>query len=254
VRVAVQNLSVSYGHRRALDGVSLTAEPGEILGVIGPNGSGKSSLVKAIAGVVPVSGRVLFDGGAMRPQTIGYMPQDNNTRSALSVLETVLLGRLGGLGLRVRDEDLAAAEAILEETGIRDLAGRDLGALSGGQRQLVFLAQALASHPAILLLDEPLSALDIRHQLEVIDLVRRLTRVRGLTTIMVLHDLSIAARISDRLAVLRHGCLLASGAPLVVLQEDILEKTFGVIASFRLGANGDIVIGDLRLPGIGSRP
>jgi iron complex transport system ATP-binding protein len=226
--VEVEDLGIRYGRQIAVDGVSLAAMPGEILGVLGPNGSGKSSLVKAIAGILPHRGEVLFDGVADRPSVIGYMPQDHQSRAALTVLETVLLGRLGRLGLRVTDDDLAAAESVLHEIGIAHLAMRDLGALSGGQRQLVFLAQALASDPRVLLLDEPFSALDIRHQLEVAELLARLTRERGLTTILVLHDLPMAARLADRIALLQNGRLTALGSRADVFASRAMRDVFQV--------------------------
>ena len=228
MRVDIDKLGIRYGRHVALEGVSLTAMPGEILGVLGPNGSGKSSLVKAIAGILPHDGAVRFDGVSERPPVIGYMPQDHQSRAALTVLETVLLGRLGRLGLRVSDEDLAAAEGVLHEIGIAPLAMRDLGALSGGQRQLVFLAQALASDPRVLLLDEPFSALDIRHQLEVAELLARLTRERGLTTILVLHDLPMAARLTDRIALLQNGRLMALGSSAEVLASSAMRDVFQV--------------------------
>ena len=228
MRVEVENLSIHYGRQIAVDGLSLAAMPGEILGVLGPNGSGKSSLVKAIAGILPHRGAVRFDGAIERPFVIGYMPQDHHSRAALTVLETVLLGRLGRLGLRVSDEDLASAESVLDEIGIAHLAMRDLAALSGGQRQLVFLAQALASAPRVLLLDEPFSALDIRHQLEVAELLARLTRERGLTTILVLHDLPMAARLADRIALLQNGRLMAMGSSADVLASHAMRDVFQV--------------------------
>lgn len=247
MRVEVEDLSIRYGRQIAVDGVSLAAMPGEILGVLGPNGSGKSSLVKAIAGILPHRGAVRFDGVAERPSVIGYMPQDHHSRAALTVLEIVLLGRLGRLGLRVSDEDLASAETVLDEIGIAPLAMRDLGALSGGQRQLVFLAQALACNPRLLLLDEPFSALDIRHQLEVAELLARLTRERGLTTILVLHDLPMAARLTDRIALLQNGRLMALGSSAEVLASSAMRDVFQVeFMTERIG-DGSVEIRSMQL-------
>lgn len=229
MKIDVEKLVVRYGSHTAVDGVNLSATPGEILGVLGPNGSGKSSLVKAIAGILPHSGKVRIDGAvAPSPSVIGYMPQDHQTRAALTVLETVLLGRLGRLGLRVSKADLAAAEEVLRDIGILSLAMRDLGTLSGGQRQLVFLAQALAGSPRVLLLDEPFSALDIRHQLEVAELLARLTRERKLTTIVVLHDIPMAGRLTDRLALLEGGRLMALGNRADVLASSAMRSVFQV--------------------------
>jgi iron complex transport system ATP-binding protein len=226
--------------------VDLTAHPGEVLAVIGPNGSGKSSLVKAIAGLVKHEGVVRFDGSTARPERIGYMPQDIGARAALTVLEAVLLGRLGRLGLRVRPDDLAAVEAVLGELDLMPLASRYLGELSGGQRQLVFLAQALASEPALLLLDEPISALDIRHQLEVMEIVLRMTRARGLTTLVILHDLNIAARFADRVLVMRSGRAVCCGQPEAVIDAAMVASVFGVEATLSSDPQGRLIVTPLR--------
>jgi iron complex transport system ATP-binding protein len=143
VIVRTEKLIVRYGATLAVDGVDITATPGSILGIIGPNGSGKSSLVKAIAGVVRARGDVLFDDSRARPNGIGYMPQDIGGNAALTVMEVVLLGRLGRLGLRVGPYELQAVSAILSDLDIAPLASRYLGELSGGQRQMVFLARRL---------------------------------------------------------------------------------------------------------------
>lgn len=246
MRVEAKDLSVNYGKTPALLAINLIAGPGEVLGVIGPNGSGKSSLVKAIAGLVKVEGEVLFDGARHRPACIGYMAQDIAGRAALTVMEAVLLGRLGRLGLRIRPDDILSAGRILAELDLTHLAARYLGELSGGQRQIVYLAQALASEPRILLLDEPISALDLRHQLEVLWLVRNLTRERGLTTICVLHDLNAAARFADRLALMREGRLVAIGNAAEVLTVSAIRQTFEVEADVRSGLDEAPVITALR--------
>ncbi|GAB4218052.1 MAG: ABC transporter ATP-binding protein [Rhodoferax sp.] len=226
--VALENLSVAYGPRQVLHGVSLQAGAGRVLGIVGPNGSGKSSLIKAVAGLLPVSGSVHFAGRAERPQSIGYMPQDLQVPAALTVLEVALLGRIKQLRLKVQPDDLTAVREVLHLLGIEALAGRDVSELSGGQRQMAFLAQALVSHPAVLLLDEPISALDICHQLQVLEVVRDMTRARSLTTLIVLHDLNAAARFCDDVALLQNGHLLASGTPAQVLTVAHIAQAFGV--------------------------
>lgn len=246
MKVRIEDLSVRYGATTALGGVDLTAEPAEVLAVIGPNGSGKSSLIKAVAGLVPHQGRVVFETGNGSERRIGYMPQDISSRAALTVLEAVLLGRLGRLGLRVKPSDLAMAGAVLDELGLGHLAGRYLGELSGGQRQLVFLAQALASEPNLLLLDEPISALDIRHQLEVMQIVRRLTHERRLTTIVILHDLNIAARFAARIAVMSRGRLICHGSPEAVIEPAMIAEVFGVEAAMSAAPDGALMVTPLR--------
>ncbi|HRD75718.1 MAG TPA: ABC transporter ATP-binding protein [Hyphomicrobiaceae bacterium] len=228
--VEARGLSVHYGDVTAVDGIDLTVTPGTLLALVGPNGSGKSSLVKAIAGVVRAEGSLQFGGRPHRPGTVAFMAQDIGGQAALSVLEVVLLGRLRRLGLSISSGDTAAVGAVMDELDLTHLAGRHLGELSGGQRQMVFLAQALASDPQVLLLDEPISALDLRHQLDVLDLVQRHTKTRGLATVCVLHDLTAAARIADRVAMLRRGRLVAEGPSARILTADLLADVFEVEA------------------------
>lgn len=228
--IALRQLSANYGSRTVLHGISLEAHAGQVLGIVGPNGSGKSTLVKAVAGQLPSSGTILFNGGAQRPASIGYMPQDLQAPAALTVLEVVLLGRLQQLRLKVQPDDLQAVRQVLQRLGIEALAGRDVRELSGGQRQMVFLAQALVAQPRVLLLDEPISALDICHQLEVLAVVRDLTRQQALTTLIVLHDLNAAARFCDQVALLQDGSLLACDSPAQVLTVAHVAQVFGVEA------------------------
>lgn len=239
--VELQNMSVRYGACEALRGVSLVVRPGEVLGVVGPNGSGKSSLIKAVAGGLRFQGAVRFHGVAGHRPAIGYMPQDIGAISGLTVLETVLLGRLGQLRLHVQPADLQTVDRMLGQLGLQSLAGRYLNELSGGQRQMVFLAQALVGEPAVLLLDEPISALDISHQIEVLDTVRALTHARQLCTLVVLHDLNAAMRHTDRVALMSQGELVACGEPVEVLTEAGIAQVFGVQGECLLCGDGTLV-------------
>jgi len=242
VKLQVQDLCVRYGERSAVQGVSLQCTPGRVTGIIGPNGSGKSSLVKAIAGMLPCSGTLHFDDAPARPAAIGYMPQDLQAPMALTVLEVVLLGRLGQLRLRVQPADLDAVRTVLQSLDIDALAGRYLSELSGGQRQMVFLAQALVAQPRLLLLDEPISALDVHHQLTVLERVRQLTRDQGLTTLLVLHDLQAAARYCDDLLLLRQGTVAARGTPSEVLTVAHMAGSFAVRSERLQCADGTPVL------------
>jgi len=244
--LAMQGVTVRYGRRIAVDRVSLQARPGEVLAILGANGSGKSSLLRALAGVQPCQGTLTWDGQRTPGGGIGYMPQDNTVRAALTAFEVVLLGRLRSLAFRVGKADLAAARDALAELGVAGLAGRRIGELSGGQRQLVFMAQVLAADPQVLLLDEPTSALDIAHQLQVLDLVRGATARRGLTTIAVLHDLNAAARFADRIVLMRAGRQIATGPPDQVLAPPILRDAYGVDVSVLPGPDGLPVVLPLR--------
>ena len=237
-------VTVRYGSRVAVDGVSLSAQPGEVLAILGANGSGKSSLLRALAGVQRCGGTVAHNRAA---DAVGYMPQDNAVRAALTAFEVVLLGRLRSLALRVGERDprrgaRRAGRARHRGPG----ASRRIGELSGGQRQLVFIAQVLAADPRILLLDEPTSALDIAHQLHVLGLLRAATARRGLTTIAVLHDLNAGARFADRIVLMRAGQLVASGLPGEVLAAPILRTAYDVEVSVLTGPDGFPVVIPLR--------
>ena len=239
MRIDLRGLRVRYGRRPAVRGIDLTARPGEVLAVLGPNGSGKSSVLRALAGLVPYDGVVDWDEARGPPRGgVGFMAQDNAIRTTLTVFEVVLLGRIRSLSLRVHRRDQDAAAAVLTELGIAGLASRRIGTLSGGQRQMVFLAQVLAGDPRVLLLDEPTSALDIAHQIQVLDLLRTVTRRRALTTIMVLHDLHAAARYADSVALLADGSLLGCGRPDVVLTPVLLRAAFGVEVVIVKGPDG----------------
>lgn len=243
MRLDITGLAAGYGRHEVLRGIDLAVEPGEVLAILGANGSGKSTLLRAAAGQLPHRGRLRWSGPA---GAIAYMPQDNATRVALTAFEVVLLGRLRSLALRVAQADLEAAEAAMAELGIAALAARPLAELSGGQRQLVFLAQVLAGSPRALLLDEPTSALDIAHQLHVLDLLAAATARRGLTTIAVLHDLNAAARFAGRLALLHQGRLLACGTPAEVLRPHLLRAAYGVEVAIQPGPDGLPVVLPLR--------
>ena len=240
-----QGITVRYGARLAVDNVDFCAAPGEVLAILGANGSGKSSLLRVLAGVQAHGGSVAW--GAMAEGSVGYMPQDNGARTGLTAFEVVLLGRLPSLAFRVGDRDLRAARDALAELGIEELASRPVGELSGGQRQLVFLAQVLAASPGALLLDEPTSALDVAHQLHVLSLLRDATRRRGLTTLVVLHDLNAAARFADRIALMQDGRLIGCGSPAAVLTVATLRASHGVDVAVLPGPGGCPVIVPLQV-------
>ena len=237
-----QAVTVRYGRQVAVDAVTLDVAPGEVLAILGANGSGKSSLLRALAGVQVCQGTLVWNGCPSPGAGIGYMPQDNALRAALTAFEVVLLGRLRSLAFRVGDGDLVAARAALAELGVADLASRRIGELSGGQRQLVFLAQVLAADPRVLLLDEPTSALDIAHQLQVLQLLRDATARRELTTVAVLHDLNAAARFADRIALMRAGQLVRLGRPADVLTAAVLRHAYGVEVCILEGPDGHPVV------------
>ncbi len=242
------------GRRIVLDRV----EPGPlaagtITALLGANGSGKSTLLRALAGLFPVDGPVWLgphDLAAMRAperaRYCAYMPQTLPPPIHMQAIETVMVSmRAGGGSAGARfggDEAIGTALGVLERLGIADLALRFLDELSGGQRQLVGLAQALARSPALLLLDEPLSALDLRHQFEVMAFLRRETETRGMVTVLVLHDLGMALRRADSAVMLHDGRMIGSGPVGDVVTPAILATAFGVKARVERSPEGDPMV------------
>ena len=223
-----QDVSISFGTRDVVQHISFAAQPGEVLALLGPNGSGKTTLLRALAGVQRHRGTCHYHGQSDARQAIGYMPQDCGGGGTLSVLELLLLARSKGRTVTTRAVDFELIARTLDQLKLSHLAERRLGELSGGQRQIVFLAQTLVREPFYLLLDEPLSALDLRYQLHVMDAITRLTRELAMTTLIVLHDLDIASRFADRIILLSHGQQIADGPPATTLTRDLIARVFGV--------------------------
>ena len=220
----------------ALDAVSLTLEPGEIVGVVGPNGSGKSTLLRALLGLLPLhAGMVELDGRRIATWSrrdladmVGALPQREESTFPLTVLESVLLGRWSRLGpvAPVADADHAAVAATLRRCDVSGLEDRRVDTLSGGEWQRVRVARALVASPRLLLLDEPTAALDVGHEMELFELLRRLA-AEGLGVLVITHQLNLAARFADRLILLDRGRTVAEGRPPEVLREDVVSAVFG---------------------------
>lgn len=235
-RLCAHDLTLSHGRGTVLSGIDLDLRDGAVTTVIGPNGCGKSTLLSALGRQLkPVSGEVLLDGEgvfAHRPtafaRTVATLPQAPTAPAELTVAELVARGRHPHQSWfrRWTDEDAEIVEASMAETGTTALAERPVGALSGGQRQRAWLAMVLAQQAPILLLDEPTTYLDLVHSLEILDVVRRLRDESSRTVVMVLHDLNLAARYSDRLVLLGDGGVVADGAPADVLTVDTLADVF----------------------------
>lgn len=248
-RVIASGLHSRYGGRNSpevLRGIDLGLQPGEVLGLVGPNGSGKSSLLKCLAGLRPLSaGSVQLDGRELGGYTrlelacaVAYVPQHTGPSMSLRVLDMVLLGRLPHRGLSSPPEDEAIALAAIERLALEPLALRHFSDLSGGERQRVLMARALAQQGRLLLLDEPTSDLDLRHQLATLQTVRELSHQRGVSAVIAIHDLALAARFCDRLVMLRGGRILDSGAPAQVMTAANVRALFGVDA--RIGTDGGL--------------
>lgn len=239
-----RELRFSYGSLPVLQGVDIRIGPG-ITAIIGPNAAGKSTLLKCLAGLLRPHGDLRLDQRKLESipreeftRVVSYLPQDFSTRAVLTVFETVLLGRLHRLGWHVQHEDVQAVEALLEELGLADLSERNIGELSGGQRQMVTIAQALAREPTVLLMDEPTSSLDLRHQFEVCALVRAVTAARGISAAVAMHDLNMAARFADTIYILENGRVRSSGPPAEVLTEEAIASVYRVASKVSADEHG----------------
>jgi iron complex transport system ATP-binding protein len=236
MELVLENLTVAYGDAVAVEDVSFSVYPGRIVALLGPNGSGKSTLIKAIASVLKSkSGRITIDGkdiGRIDPidlaASIGYVPQQYTFTLYSTVFETVLIGRRPYIKWSVAEEELARVDTALTAVGMEDAAGKFMDQLSGGERQKVFIARALAQDPALYLFDEPTSALDIRHQLGVMETMRDLALRRNAAVVVAVHDLSLAYRYSDYVIVLNRGHIVAQGRPDEILTPPCIRAVYGV--------------------------
>jgi len=236
MNLSTRHFNFSYGRDAVLKDVTAAFSPG-LTALVGPNGAGKSTLVQCLAGILPAKGSVLLDGVSstssgfqMLREKMSYLPQSTPDGGSLTVFEMVLLGLVGALGLRVGEEETETVRRVLEDFEMEHLAFRRVDALSGGQRQMVALAQAIVKDPEILLLDEPLNSLDLHHQFEMLDYLQAWTRRAERITIMVVHDLNLAARYADRVLMLDHGTVAAHGTPSEVLTPALLRSVYSIHA------------------------
>jgi iron complex transport system ATP-binding protein len=235
--IEVRNFSFRLGKKEILREVSFSVAAGEYLTIIGPNGAGKTTLLKCLdrilaggTGSIEICGRPLASYAQKElAQRISYVPQADGRVFPFTVEQFVLMGRYPYLSpfSTIRREDWAAVHDALEETGTRQFSQRLLGTLSGGERQKVYIAAALAQGASVLLLDEPTTFLDYRHQAEIRDLLCRVNRRSGVTVVAVTHDVNSAALESDRIVALRDGSVAFCGAPQEVMRIDVLAQIYG---------------------------
>ena len=236
MKLRINKLSFNYKSIVALKDVDLKLDLNEVLSIVGPNGSGKSTLLKCIDRILkPKQGAVLIDGRDVASirldelsKIIGYVPQTSTSTFPFTVFDIVLMGRKPYIRWSVTEKDREVVAEILNYLGISALAARYLNELSGGEQQKVIVARALAQQPQILLLDEPTSNLDIKHQLEVLGIIKGLSRSRQLSVVMAMHDLNLASRFSDKMIMLKQGSIFAVGTPKSVITEENIESVYGV--------------------------
>ena len=237
-RLEARGLTLAYEARTVVEGLDVSIPDGRVTVIVGPNGCGKSTLLRALGRLLkPVRGAVLLDGQELAriptkriAQRLGLLPQSPTAPEGISVADLVSRGRQPHQSWwqQWSPEDESAVAEALERTSTAELADRSMDELSGGQRQRAWIAMALAQGTDILLLDEPTTYLDIAHQVEVLDLVRRLNVERGRTVVAVLHDLNQAARYADHLVAMRDGRVVAEGAPGEVVTAELVREVFGL--------------------------
>jgi iron complex transport system ATP-binding protein len=249
--LAFDQVRVDYAKRTAVASFTDTVKPGEWLCIIGPNGAGKSSLLRAIAGVVPHSGRILVDGSPLtarssrrRAQLVAYVPQLPVLPSGMTGAEYVLLGRNPFVTHFGRESELdhSMVDDVIDRLDLAKLASRDVDTLSGGERQRLVIARAIAQEAPILLLDEPTAALDIGHQQQALELVDKLRREHGLTVVSAMHDLTLAGIYSDRLILMHAGHVVAHGPAAEVLRPETLGEFYGVSVRVHREDDGTIIV------------
>jgi iron complex transport system ATP-binding protein len=253
--IVCRQVTAAYGDRTVLDAVDLEVAAGQWLGVIGPNGAGKSTLIRVLAGVMPAGGSASIDGRPISEmprrevaRLVAVVPQQPVLPDAMPVLDYVLLGRTPHISYWGTEgaHDLQVTTEILSRLDLTGFEDRPLGELSGGERQRTVLARALAQEPDILLLDEPTAALDLGHQQQVLDLVDGLRRERSMAVVSALHDLTLAGLYADRLVLLDHGRVRATGTPADVLTGPHLTKYYAADVRVLVTDDGEIVIAPRR--------
>lgn len=231
--ISIRNYSFGYPDSPVLDNVNLTIAQGKITAIIGANGAGKSTLLKSVSGLIWGEGSIRIKGREVmqmdahdRVRTISHLAQDLSCDAALNVFEIVLLGMVGSLGTRVEAADIERVHAVLDNFGLAPFAQRNIAELSGGQRQLVFIAQALVREPAVLVFDEPTASLDLCRQYELMNRLQALTRQRGLATLLTLHHLELVAQYADQVVVMHDRGVYAAGAVADVMTETMFRDVF----------------------------
>jgi len=241
----IHGLVFRYKNMNVLKDVGVELKKGKVLSIVGPNGAGKTTLLKCIVQIVkPNNGAILIDGkDASRmkrldlARSIGYVPQSSPSKFPITVFDAVLMGRRPYIAWKPSQKDLEVVATLLRSMGLEDMALRDFDQLSGGQKQKVLLARAFAQDTDYLLLDEPTSNLDLRHQMEVMEMISGMVKRKGAAAMLAMHDLNLASRFSDTIVMLNAGKVFCTGEPSQVITVENIRSVYGVEAEISL-SNG----------------
>ncbi|WP_320045558.1 ABC transporter ATP-binding protein [uncultured Desulfobacter sp.] len=234
----VDALSFGYKKRTILTDISLNVHKGQMVSIVGPNGTGKTTLIKCLAGIQrPRGGSILINGkdafGMHRREharCVGYVPQSSPSKFPIIVFEAVLMGRRPYITWKPTQIDFEKTARVIESMNLKDIALRDFDKLSGGQKQKVMLARAIAQDTDVLLLDEPTSNLDLKHQLEVLEMISSLVETNQMAAVLAMHDLNLASRFSHRMVMMKEGQVLCSGTPSEVMTPENISTVYGIHA------------------------
>ena len=237
IKIEMQDVSIGYGHKAVLKGLTFQVSPGEMVGLIGPNGCGKSTVIRALSHIIlPYSGKILLNGQDVNrlsrrdlARLLAVVPQMPLLPSAFTAFEIVLMGRNPHLGLLQYEgpEELSIAWQAMEKTGTQSLAERRVSELSGGEIQSLLITRALAQETKAILLDEPTANLDIGRQVEILDLIKSLCRNSNLAVLAALHDLNLATQYCDQLVLINNGRIHAEGTPSEVITAENIAAVYG---------------------------
>lgn len=234
MQISVRDIEFSYNGSPVLQNIRCEISGGDFIAIVGPNGSGKSTLIKCMNGILsPRKGSIHIGEQNIRQhslrhlaRTMAYVPQKNAGHTPATVFDTVLLGRKPYINWKPSASDMEVASRIIAELGLEEIASKDINKLSGGQQQTVFIARALAQEPEIMLLDEPTANLDLRHTLEIMNMLQELCN-KGLTVVIALHDINLAMRYATGIMMLKEGEIYAWGGK-EIITEEILEELYDI--------------------------
>ncbi|MDH5806641.1 MAG: ABC transporter ATP-binding protein [Candidatus Methanomethylicaceae archaeon] len=232
----VINLCFSYNSNFSLNNVSLKVDKGKVLALIGPNGAGKSTLLKCIVGIIkPNSGKIIFDGKDIsnlsereRAKIIAYLPQYVPIIFPITVFDSIILGRLPFFDLMPSKQDYKIVENIINYLNLSSYSNRYIDELSGGERQRVHIARVIAQETKVILLDELSANLDIKYQHEVLELITKITHENNKSTIIALHDINLALKYADEIAIMNNGKIVKCGHPEEIITKDIIKQIYGI--------------------------